>query len=124
MTSPNPVNWFEIPAADLSRAVDFYEATLGVKLSIMELGAAKMAMFERDPEGHGAAGSLIQNEAYTPSHEGTLVYFHVDDIEATLARAEAAGGMTLRPKMAIGEHGFVGHFEDTEGNRVALHAMQ
>ncbi len=25
------------------------------------------------------------------------------------------------PRMGIGEHGFIAHFEDTEGNRVALH---
>jgi predicted enzyme related to lactoylglutathione lyase len=25
--------------------------------------------------------------------------------------------------MAIGEYGFIAHFEDTEGNRVALHSM-
>jgi hypothetical protein len=33
------------------------------------------------------------------------------------------GGMVLNPKMNIGEYGFVGHFEDSEGNRVALHSM-
>ena len=31
------------------------------------------------------------------------------------------GGKTLLPRMSIGQHGFVAHFEDTEGNRVALH---
>ena len=31
------------------------------------------------------------------------------------------GGNTLMPRLAIGEHGFIAHFEDTEGNRVALH---
>jgi predicted enzyme related to lactoylglutathione lyase len=30
----------------------------------------------------------------------------------------------LRAKTSIGQHGFVGHFEDCEGNRVALHSMQ
>ena len=33
-----------------------------------------------------------------------------------------AGGKTLLPKISIGEHGFVAHFEDSEGNRVALHS--
>jgi predicted enzyme related to lactoylglutathione lyase len=28
----------------------------------------------------------------------------------------------LNGKQSIGAHGFVAHFEDTEGNRVALHA--
>jgi len=28
----------------------------------------------------------------------------------------------LLPKMSIGEYGFIAHFQDSEGNRVALHA--
>jgi predicted enzyme related to lactoylglutathione lyase len=28
----------------------------------------------------------------------------------------------LTPKKSIGEHGFVGHFEDSEGNGVAPHS--
>jgi predicted enzyme related to lactoylglutathione lyase len=32
------------------------------------------------------------------------------------------GGKVLRAKTGIGEYGFVGHFEDSEGNRVALHS--
>jgi predicted enzyme related to lactoylglutathione lyase len=27
------------------------------------------------------------------------------------------------PKTSIGENGFMAHFTDTEGNRVALHSM-
>ena len=29
-----------------------------------------------------------------------------------------------RPKMDIGEYGFIGHFIDTEGNRLGLHSMK
>jgi predicted enzyme related to lactoylglutathione lyase len=34
------------------------------------------------------------------------------------------GGKIIIPKMAIGEYGFIGHFEDTEGNRIGLHSMK
>jgi predicted enzyme related to lactoylglutathione lyase len=53
-----------------------------------------------------------------------MVYFSVDDIEATLAKAEKHGGKIIRSKTGIGEFGFVGHFEDSEGNRVALHSRK
>ena len=72
--------------------------------------------------GAGTAGSLVADEGYTPSHAGTVVYFEVEDIEATLARIGQQGGKTLLPKMGIGEFGFIAHFEDSEGNRVALHS--
>ena len=39
------------------------------------------------------------------------------------AWVDAEGGKTFNEKMSIGEHGFVAHFEDSEGNCVALHSM-
>lgn len=122
MASANPVNWFEIPAADLQRAKSFYEAVLEVELDLNEMGPLKMAWFPMVQGGDGATGTLVENENYTPSYEGSLVYFSVADIEDALARIEANGGKVLNGKTSIGEYGFVAHFEDSEGNRVALHA--
>lgn len=67
--------------------------------------------------------TLIKGEGYTPSFDGSMVYFSVDDIEATLAKIDSNGGKTLMEKTGIGEHGFIAHFEDSEGNRVSLHAV-
>jgi predicted enzyme related to lactoylglutathione lyase len=47
----------------------------------------------------------------------------VEDINGKLVKINAKGGKTLLPKMAIGEYGFIAHFEDSEGNRVALHSV-
>ena len=118
--SPNPVAWFEIPVTNMARAKAFYEHVLDTSLEPMQMGPADMAMF---PSAQGPAGCLIKSDGYTPSHAGTLIYFAVADIAGTLAKAQARGGKTLVPKMDIGEFGFVAHFEDSEGNRVALHAQ-
>jgi predicted enzyme related to lactoylglutathione lyase len=72
----------------------------------------------------GAAGSLVKGQSYEPSHAGTVVYFSVDDIVETLRRINANGGKMLVPKKSIGEYGFIANFEDTEGNRLALHSMK
>ncbi len=122
MPSTNPVNWFEIPAADLDRAQRFYETVLGIEMQRQDMGDLKMAWFPMVQDGDGATGTLVQNENYTPSYEGALVYFSVASIEDVVARIEPAGGKVLNPKSDIGEFGFVAHFEDSEGNRVALHA--
>lgn len=116
------VNWFEIPATDLERTKAFYETVFGVELSIQELGPLRMAWFPMVEGAAGASGTLVQAESYEPSHAGSMVYFSVDDIDATLERAVANGGKVLHPKMSIGEYGFVGHFEDCEGNRIGLHS--
>lgn len=117
----NPVNWFEIPVSDLSRARSFYEAALGVEITETEVGENRMGWFPMEMGQAGAAGTLIQGAGYTPSHDGSLVYIHVDSIDPTLAAIDGAGGKTLVPRTSIGQHGFIAHFEDTEGNRVALH---
>ncbi len=122
MPSPaNPVNWFEIPVNDMAQAKTFYESVFGVEITETEMGPNKMGFFPMEMGAAGAAGTLIKGEGYTPSHEGSLVYLHVDKIDATLEAIGGAGGKTLMPRISIGEHGFVARFEDTEGNRVALH---
>lgn len=117
----NPVNWFEIPVDDLDRAKAFYEAVFGVEISLNEMGPLKMGWFPMFQDAPGATGALVKAEGYTPSASGSLVYLHVSDIESTLGKVEGNGGKVLMPKTAIGEHGFIGHFQDCEGNRVAVH---
>ena len=120
----NAVGWFEIPVADMERAMKFYEAVLEVKLERNMVGEIDMAWFPM-VEGKGAAGSLVfHKEWYTPSQEGTLVYFtaYSGDLSNELSRVESAGGKVLMPKHSIGEYGFMAVVLDTEGNRIALHS--
>ncbi len=69
----------------------------------------------------GKWGTLIHIPQIKPSHDGTTVYFHVKGIDAALGQIAKAGGKTLVPRRDIGEYGFFAQFEDSEGNRVALH---
>ena len=123
MATRNPVNWFEIPTTDLDRAQRFYEAVLGIEMARHDMGPLQMAWFPMEQGGDGATGSLVRNEHYEPSHAGSMVYFSVNDMEGTLDRIEAHGGRILNGKTSIGEFGFTAHFEDSEGNRVALHSQ-
>lgn len=118
----NPVNWFEIPVEDLNRAKTFYEKIFEVEITINEMGNLKMGWFPFEQEGTGASGTLIKAESYKPSYDGTMVYFSVDDIVATLKNVKQNGGKVITEKMSIGEFGYVGHFEDSEGNRLGLHS--
>jgi len=47
-----------------------------------------------------------------------------EDLSLPLSRVEQAGGKIIVPKTSIGENGFMAHFIDTEGNRVAFHSMK
>lgn len=120
----NPVIWFEIPAVDVERGKAFYEAVFGLKLEVVTMGPRQMAMFPMAMGVPGVGGSLVQDDGYVPSASaGTVVYFSVADIDATLAKVAANKGRTLVAKTDIGQFGSFAHFADSEGNRVGLHTM-
>jgi predicted enzyme related to lactoylglutathione lyase len=118
----NPVDWFEIPVTDINRAKKFYEDVFGLQIFLNQMGPLEMGFFSMENDVYGAAGSLVKAEGYVPSHTGTLVYFGVPDIETVLELIRKNGGKILLPRTSIGEYGFIAHFEDSEGNRVALHS--
>ncbi len=122
---PNPVNWFEIPVQDMNRAKEFYTAVFGYQFDMMEKGPLQLAMFSgSEQSAYGATGALAKGEGYEPSTTGSIVYFGCEDVNVELEKIEKAGGKVLFPKTSIGEHGFIAHFIDCEGNHVALHSMK
>jgi uncharacterized protein len=116
----HPSYYFEIPVADMDRAVAFYEKLLGTKLDRQTVDGYAMALFPFTEGGAGATGALAKGDVYKPSKDGAIVYFHVEDIKAAVARAEAMGRPVLYPVKDIGAAGFVAEIEDSEGNRLAL----
>lgn len=116
--------WFEIPVTNMERAISFYGDVFGVKLEPNQINNLVMAWFPMKPGEAGAPGALVQAENYTPSHEGTLIYATVTNIEEMLKKVTAHGGKVLMQKTDIGEHGFFAHIEDTEGNRLGIHSMK
>ena len=120
----NPVNWFEIPVLDLDRAIAFYASVFGYAFAPETMGPYSLAFFPTAQGASGATGALIKGGTYKPSHTGTIVYFSVDDIDDILIKVNAGGGKTVFPKKSIGQYGFIAQFDDTEGNRLALHSMK
>jgi predicted enzyme related to lactoylglutathione lyase len=122
----NVVGWFEIPVTDMARAITFYEKVFDFKIDRHQMGELDMGWFPTSPTGNGAMGSLVYNlEFYTPGSHGPLVYFtaHSGDLNNELGRVKSAGGKVLSPKKMIAEeYGYMALFEDSEGNRVALHS--
>ena len=121
----NALNWFEIPVVDFDRAKKFYGTIFDTELQLWEMGPIKFAMLPCGP-GTGVGGALLLEEGRKPSTDGTTVYLNANpDLAPILARVEAAGGKVLKPKTQVTEEiGYCAYFEDTEGNRVALHSQQ
>jgi len=120
----NAINWFEIPAKDFNRAKSFYEEVLDATFEIqtMEDMGMTMAFFPADWE-NGVGGGIAFGPGCEPSEKGSVVYLNGgEDLTTPLSRVAKAGGKVVVPKTAIGPHGFMAHFIDTEGNRVAFHS--
>src|SRR4051812_35549328 len=73
----NAVNWFEIPVADMARALKFYGIVFGAELNVQEGMGSEFAMFPA-AEG-GVGGALVKGEGYVPGTGGTLVYLNAGD---------------------------------------------
>jgi predicted enzyme related to lactoylglutathione lyase len=114
------VSWFEVPVVDLERAVAFYEHVFGIELERTVIDGHPMALFPEADEPGSAGGALATGDSYVPSIDGTRVYFRVEDVAATLARAIDRGAELLYPVTDVGDQGVVAEFGDTEGNRIAV----
>ena len=68
MVFKSAISWFEIPAADLDRAQQFYETIFDIKLIPLDTPNIQMRMFPIEDPMTGIGGSVNKAEGfYTPS---------------------------------------------------------
>ncbi len=119
MARNDAVNWFEIPCTQLSRAASFYERMTGLTLKRERFMDVPHAIFTAP----GVGGALVEDSTNAPSPTGQRVFLNAaGELDAWLARVEAAGGRVLLPRTDIGPPGHIAIIQDTEGNHVGLHA--
>jgi predicted enzyme related to lactoylglutathione lyase len=101
--------WFELPAKDTKRAQDFYARLFGWTFE----------PFEGVSEYHVAndAGGAIK--AAAPGDEGPVVYFGVEDLDATAKRVEELGGQ-VGERRELPNVGVFIECVDTENNPFSL----
>ncbi len=120
----NPVGWFEIYVQDMERAKAFYEKTFGVELQRLETSGVELWAFPMVDDGAGCAGALVKMDGKDSGVGGTIIYFPGDDCAVVAERAVQNGGRIQNEKKPIGQHGFIAHVLDTEGNLIGLHSMK
>jgi len=128
MKSPPPkkkpvnfISWFEIPASNFERAVQFYNSIFDIQLETETMNGYSMAFF---PSSSGVGGAIICGEGSEPSQKGSLLYLNGgEDLNEVLFKVEDAGGKVILHKQKINdENGYFALFIDTEGNKLALHS--
>ena len=116
--------WFEIPVEDFDRAKVFYETIFDMKITqVFDAGVFKMGVF---PGGNEVGCAICWGGHYLPSPDGTVVFFDANpDLQIIEDRIEAAGGKVIHSKKMISpEQGYMGMFEDTEGNRLGMRSKE
>ena len=124
MSKGNPVGWFEIYVQDMNRAKKFYESVFQRKLEKLNSPDIEMWSFKGDMNSYGCPGSLVKMNGVSSGGNSILVYFHTEDCAVEEKRVGEFGGKVLRPKMSIGEYGFITLATDTEGNTFGIHSMK
>ena len=116
------ISLFEIPATDISRAINFYEALLDITIEKMEMPGMEMGIFPYKDQI--VTGVIMKGEGFKPSADGVTIYLNAGtNLQIILDRVEKNGGKIIVPKTAhADESGFFALFLDTEGNRLGLNS--
>jgi len=114
---------FEIPADNMERAQKFYRETFGWSINaIPQMGYALLGTTPTNAEGMPTQPGAINGGmlARQDPVKHTVITIHVESIDEAGNRIQKNGGKIIRKKMAVGDMGFAGYFQDTEGNVLGL----
>ncbi|WP_103072338.1 VOC family protein [Aquimarina sediminis] len=116
------ISLFEIPATDISRAINFYQAILDINIEKMEVPGMEMGIFPYEEQV--VTGVIMKVEGQKPSADGVTIYLNGgDNLQTILDKVEKNGGKIIVPKTPhADENGFFALFIDTEGNKLGLNS--
>lgn len=123
-TGGRPVH-FEIHAADVQRATDFYLGVFGWSAEDWSEYTGSPYMGVRTGEGPGIDGAIMQRHGENPEVggqvAGAVLTMGVADYDETAKAILAAGGTEALPKFALPGMAWQGYFHDTENNVFGIH---
>lgn len=109
---------FEMQVSDLEAAQAFYGGLFGWEFT------PAMDGYVLIKAGDGLGGGMYKCDE-PPADGGANIYVEVDDIDACLEQATAAGAKMEMPKHVIGEgHGAIAFFRDPAGFKMGIWAAK
>jgi predicted enzyme related to lactoylglutathione lyase len=89
------INYLEFPSRNLALTKAFFETVFG--WTFEDYGPEYTAFLKEGLDG----GFYLSDKASTTETGAALVVFYSDDLEATQAKVEAAGGVIVKPIFAF-----------------------
>ena len=124
MKNLNPVCWFDINVSNLEQSKAFYETVFDIKLKDLPIEWGKQSTFPFQEQGPNATGALVESDNLSTNGNNTVIYFASEDCITEEARVVQAGGKIIKPKMSIGEFGFISLFSDLDHNVIGLYSRK
>ncbi|MFE7272870.1 VOC family protein [Streptomyces sp. NPDC057623] len=115
--TPGSPCWLDLGSPDVGAAAAFYGAVLGWEYESM--GAAEDfegGMFKKDGKTVAGLGKLTEEGA----RSAWMIYFTVDDTNATTQAVERAGGTVRVPSRDLEDWGRMAQFNDPLGGQFAV----
>jgi predicted enzyme related to lactoylglutathione lyase len=113
-------NYVDLMAPDQQAAATFYSQLFGWQLSEEPIGDGGGTYITASLDGDSVAGIAGQMPELAGHPAFWNVYLAVDDVDATTAKVEAAGGKIDAGPFDVMEHGRMSAIQDPTGARVNL----
>ena len=115
---PNTLCWNELATTDTTRAGAFYSGLLGWQPERQQYGPIDYTIFKQGERMNGGMMEIAPDWGPVPPH--WLVYFAVDDCDATAAAAGRLGGSVQMPPSDIPGVGRFAMLKDPQGATFAI----
>jgi len=113
MREHEKINYVEFPARDIEKAKAFFAEVFDWKFE--DFGDQYTAFADQGLDG----GFFLSDKRASAQEGGALIVFYSENLEATLAKIEKAGGIIVKPVFSFpGGRRF--HFGDPNGNEYAV----
>lgn len=118
---PGSFCWFELGTTDLPAAKQFYQTLFGWGVTDEPIGPNEVYSFFTVEGRHAAAGyALPEAERAKGWPARWIVYIQVENVDATAAKATAAGGTLLAAPLDVMDAGRMALVQDPTGATFAL----
>jgi uncharacterized protein len=115
---PNSVCWNELATNDTARGGDFYTTVFGWTKKVQQMGPMEYTSFMNGERPAGGMYKLPPEMANVPPN--WMVYFAVNDCDASVAKAASLGAKTISPPMDIPGVGRFSILLDPQGAAFAV----
>ena len=111
-------SWSELLVNDVDTAIGFYTDVIGWEIEEMEMPEGKYYVLKSGGEPVGGIMKKPEDAEKMPDFWGT--YITVDNVDATLTKAEEAGGKAVYPPMDVPGVGRMCAITDRSGAMVSI----